>query len=298
MTPGRPGNPANVLVLESVLSPAQFSQFFPRAHPAYTYTNLLRAVAKFPAICEQPDICRRTLANMFAHFQQETAGLVYLREINKSNYCATWTAWVVSAYPCTPGKQYYGRGAKQLSWNYNYGAFSLAMYGDSSVLLKNPDLVADTWLNFASGIWFFVTPQPPKPSMLSLVDGSWQPNDEDKARGLRAGLGATTMAINGEIECGNRAGNNRASQNRQTAYKRFSAELSVDIVGEKLDCVDMKPFNEKGSSNPAIYWAPETRCRLVRWQTAFPALLEGEHSRCLSQGTYLTYLAYLYRFLY
>ena len=30
---------------------------------------------------------------MFAHFQQETAGLVYLREINKSNYCATWSNW-------------------------------------------------------------------------------------------------------------------------------------------------------------------------------------------------------------
>ena len=65
---------------------------------------------------------RRTLATMFAHFQQETAGLVYLREINKSGYCATWSPWVTAAYPCAPGKQYYGRGAKQLSWNYNYGA--------------------------------------------------------------------------------------------------------------------------------------------------------------------------------
>jgi hypothetical protein len=27
------------------------------------------------------------------------------------------------------------------------------------VLLKNPDLVSDTWLNFASALWFFVTPQ-------------------------------------------------------------------------------------------------------------------------------------------
>jgi hypothetical protein len=25
------------------------------------------------------------------------------------------------------------RGAKQLSWNYNYGAFSTAMFGDSQV---------------------------------------------------------------------------------------------------------------------------------------------------------------------
>ena len=104
---------------------------------------------------------------------------------------------VTAAYPCSPGKQYYGRGAKQLSWNYNYGtfyadrrlssiirlshlfttvvlcgmtelrsskhypliipfvgAFSRAMYGDSSVLLKNPELIADTWLNFASALWY------------------------------------------------------------------------------------------------------------------------------------------------
>ena len=31
------------------------------------------------------------------------------------------------------------------------------------VLLNDPDQVSDTWLNFASAIWFYVTPQPPKP---------------------------------------------------------------------------------------------------------------------------------------
>jgi len=252
----------------------------PRAHSAYTYTNFLRAVAKFPAVCTQPDVCRRILANMFAHFQQETAGLVYLREINKGGYCASWSPWVTAAYPCSPGKQYYGRGAKQLSWNYNYGAFSRAMFGDSSVLLRDPDLVADTWLNFASAIWFFVSPQPPKPSMLSLVTGSWRPNSEDSARRLEAGLGATTMAINGAIECGHSPANSRASLNRQEAYRRFSAELGVDISGEKLDCEDMLPFNSAGSANPAIYWAPEQGCRLVGWQTAFSGLLEGDHALC------------------
>ena len=76
------------------------------------------------------------------------------------------------SYPCEPGQKYYGRGAKQLSWNYNYGAFSQAMFGDPQVLLDQPELVATTWLNFASAIWFFVSPQPPKPSMLQVVDGS------------------------------------------------------------------------------------------------------------------------------
>ena len=79
------------------------------------------------------------------------------------------------------GQKYYGRGAKQLSWNYNYGAFSLAVFGDATVLLDRPDLVASTWLNLASALWFLVTPQPPKPSMLEIITEEWRPNSADIA---------------------------------------------------------------------------------------------------------------------
>ena len=51
----------------------------------------------------------------------------------QSPYCATWNDWVVKAYPCASGQMYYGRGSKQLSWNYNYGAFSQAIFGDAQV---------------------------------------------------------------------------------------------------------------------------------------------------------------------
>ena len=88
---------------------------------------------------------------MFAHIQEETAGLRYIEEIDKGSYCADW---VSAAFPCSPGQRYFGRGAKQLSWNYNYGAFSKAMFGDANVLLERPELVASTWLNFASAMWF------------------------------------------------------------------------------------------------------------------------------------------------
>ena len=51
--------------------------------------------------------------------------------------------------PCGKDKDgdflsYFGRGAKQLSYNYNYGPFSEAMYGDVRTLLDKPELVADT----------------------------------------------------------------------------------------------------------------------------------------------------------
>ena len=66
------------------------------------------------------------------------------------------------------GQNAVSRGAKQISYNYNYGQFSTFMYGDPLHLLKNPELLATTWLALASAVWFFVMPQPPKPSMLEV----------------------------------------------------------------------------------------------------------------------------------
>jgi len=132
-------------------------------------------------------VCAKELATIFAHFAQETGandpsggatggvtekwrqGLYWLTEIYCSpggggagsvgcNYFST--GWSATAFP-RPNTtvQYYGRGAKQLSWNYNYGPFSKVMYGDKSVLLNNPEKVADEgWLAIASAFWFYTTP--------------------------------------------------------------------------------------------------------------------------------------------
>ena len=214
---------------------------------------------------------------MFAHFQQETWGLYYLEEIGQpEGYCSD------GMYPCVPGKSYYGRGAKQLSWNYNYGAFSNAMFGDSMILLNDPDLVTTTWLNFAATMWFYVTPQPPKPSMLQVVEGTWIPNDVDTSSNLEPGLGASIMILNGGIECGYYPGNPTAADNRAIYYKEFAAELGVDITGEKLDCKDMTSFSLEGSAGGLeLYWDQTMNCKLVNWQTAFSALVEGDYANCL-----------------
>jgi len=282
ITDGGADNPANVKILQSVFSSSDFAKFFPNANPAYTYENFLKAIGKFPSVCTCVNTCKKTLATMFAHFHQETADLLYLEEINKSDYCANWNAWINKAYPCVPGKQYYGRGAKQLSWNYNYGRFSEEMFGDASILLNNPGKIANTWLNFASAIWFYVTPQPPKPSMMAVVDGTWKPNSADVSRNILPGFGATTMIINGALECGAAPSNPTASSNRQASYKNYAAIFNLDISGEKLDCVDMQQFDRTGSASVAMYWAPESGCKLVTWQTAYSALIEGNHARCLA----------------
>ena len=276
--PLRSSNPQNVKNVEAIFPESIFNQFFPDRNVAYTYTNFLKAIGKYPSICRTADLCPKILANMFGHIQQETANLVYIEEINKSPYCADWSTWVVEAYPCVSGQMYYGRGAKQLSWNYNYGAFSNAMFGDAMILLNNPDLVATTWLNFAASMWFYVTPQPPKPSMLQVLDGSWVPNSQDLASNLVPGFGVTTMIINGALECGSW---NQQAQNRANYYTQYAQQLGVDISGEKLLCNDMQQFSDQGSAGGvAMYWAPETQCSLVTWQTAYSALIEGDYSKC------------------
>ena len=72
--------------------------------------------------------------------------------------------------------------------SYNYGPFSDAMFGSVHNLLDNPELVASTWLNLASATWFYTFPQPPKPSMLHVLDGTWTPNEKDKQNGLESGM--------------------------------------------------------------------------------------------------------------
>ena len=77
------------------------------------------------------------------------------------------------------------------------------MFGDVNVLLQDPDRVArEGWLAMSSAIWFAMTPQAPKPSIHEVVAGFWQPNERDVAAGIKQGFGATTLIINGGIECG------------------------------------------------------------------------------------------------
>ena len=57
--------------------------------------------------------------------------------------------------------------------------------------------------------------------------------------------------------------------------------FALDISEEKLGCEDMSAFSAAGAANPALYWAPESACSLVTWQTALSALVEGNYQRCL-----------------
>lgn len=325
ITAGNANNPANVQRIEAILSISDWDYLFPKRATEYTYNNFLKAAGKFPAFCgdysdgrDADLICRKSLATMFAHFSQETGGhtshwdvaewrqgLYWLRETGwtedmRGGYNSECNPdiWQGQTWPCgafTDGafKSYFGRGAKQLSYNYNYGPFSEAMFGDVRTLLDNPELVADTWLNLASAVFFYVYPQPPKPSMLHVVDGTWQPNVRDLNNGLLPGFGVTTQIINGGVECGGSV-EVQQSLNRIHYYQNFTDYLNVPVPNDEvLGCKGMQQFGADGSGALLIYWerdwnwSAETpdgqsyACQLVGYQTPFSAFKTGDYVKCV-----------------
>jgi len=325
--PGNPNNPDNVRRVEFILSEENYEDLFPRRHRSYTYRRLLQAIGKFPAVCgylgkedKSDSVCRRTLATMFAHFTQETGahnpsdkdyeewrqGLHLVRELGCTdtspgcgyNDNCEKTDSITKKWACGEDrsgkyKKYYGRGAKQLSYNFNYGQFSQAMFGEGRLLLDYPDFVADTWLNLASATWFYTTPQPPKPSMLHVIDGTWVPNSEDRRNGISPGFGATINIINGGLECNTKDGKeSKQARNRIAYYKQFAWYLYVDYENEELGCARQQQFTAGGAGALPIYWdkdwATPYSCKLVNYQTAHSALVEGEYIDCVEENFKVT----------
>ncbi len=323
---GRAANPVNVKRVERLLSSNDWQNLFVMRDPSYTYVRFLQAIAKFPAVCADYSdgrnadaICRKGLATMFAHFAQETGahdpnsatpqwrqGLYFLKEAgcrDDDTSCgynaecdpATWQGqtWPCGKNPNGSFKKYYGRGAKQLSYNYNYGPFSDAMFGTVRTLLEKPELVADTWLNLASAVFFYVYPQPPKPSMLHVIDGTWKPNAADAAANITAGFGATINIINGGIECNSGTDKPQAT-NRISYYKSMANYFAVPVpTTEALSCATQKPFPSNGGGAQLLNWEQDwaydpTRadgksyaCKLVNYQTPFNALKAGDYVKCV-----------------
>ncbi|EZG43779.1 chitinase [Gregarina niphandrodes] len=193
---------------------------------------------------------------------------------------ATQDFWSVF-YPCPGNVTYFGRGSHQVTYQANYGLFSISIKNDAFYLCNNPDEVATTYLNFASGIWFSVTPQSPKPSMVWVLDGTWQPNDADKANNLEPGFGATISIIN-PIECGQAS--NAAAEGRQNKLKQIAAFLDFDIAEfGKLDCADSKDFSAQGSAVADLYLKPgqNFNCETTGDNTPFMITRPGDYKRCV-----------------
>lgn len=105
-----------------------------------------------------------------------------------------------------------------MSWNYNYGAFSEVLveskYDSVMYLLENPDLVhTDAFTVFTSALWFYMTPQSPKPSIHDVATGFMVPTSADDDAQMGPTFGTSTNIINGGQECGG-GGENEKSISR------------------------------------------------------------------------------------
>ncbi|MGR5230238.1 chitinase [Photobacterium damselae] len=331
--PGLDSNPDNVKRAERVFPEYEWDFLTGMAAPEYTYTRFLRAIGKFPAFCgeytdgrDSDAICKKSIVTAFAHFAQETGGhigkdnawdnplgleewqqaLVHVREMGWSEGQEGYTTgcgqndWQNKRWPCEKGQGYFGRGAKQLSYHFNYGAFSEVMFdGDATVLLKNPALVADSWLNLASAIWFFLTPQAPKPAMLHVIDRTWVPSERELDAGIGYGFGTTINVINGGIECGEQNKDKGQPVNRIRYWEGLSSHYQIPIESdEKNTCWQQTPYgsiNLNGAkdvlyTNWEASWKYHSdrpggvsfECELVGYQTAYSALTPGDYEKCVT----------------
>ncbi|KAL5791300.1 hypothetical protein ACOSQ2_006188 [Xanthoceras sorbifolium] len=233
-----------------IISRSQFDQMFKHRNDCtskgfYSYDAFISAAKSFPAFATSSGDAatnKREVAAFLAQTSHETTGgwptapdgpyawgYCFLSEQNPpSSYCDP-------KFPCP--KKYYGRGPIQLSWNYNYQKCGQAIGAD---LINNPDLLTtNAVISFKSALWFWMTPQSPKPSCHDVIAGRWQPSDDDQSASRVPGYGMITNIINGGIECGH--GTDPKVEDRIGYYKRYCDILGIGY-GNNLDCYGQRPF--------------------------------------------------------
>jgi hypothetical protein len=247
----RPAPPASPL--GSLLNARTWDSLFPHRNALYTFDAFHKAASRFPDFLAEQDpvMQRRELAAFLANIAQETSGgwpqapggyfawgLYFTEEIHGGTYADTSK----HIYPPVPGQSYFGRGPVQLSWNYNYGQFSQAWFGDKTILLNHPEtLTKNGELAFASALWFWMTTQPPKPSCHDVMSGAWSPTPNDSTGGRVPGFGATVNIFNGGVECGKETMSK--TQYRYDYYLKFCTYFHVS-PGPNVSCAGQRPFGQ------------------------------------------------------
>ena len=81
-----------------------------------------------------------------------------------------------------------------MRWNSNYGKFSKAYFDEeffgNEILLSNPELW-DIEPAFISAMWFYMTPDYPKPSAHDVITGLFQPSIGDTNSFVSNDFGST-----------------------------------------------------------------------------------------------------------
>ena len=237
------------------LSESEFDALFPMrttdnclaagANTTYTYANFISAASWFPDFVNEGSVDdqKRELAAFLAQTSHETGGggvtggYCYTKELYcQANDCSNAYSAPSGIYPSTAGKIYYGRGAIQLSWNYNYGKASQELTGSASTLLNNPEIVATSDWAFKTAIWYWMDNTETRPSPHRLITGL--------ATGDTRGntFAAVTNAINGGLEC--LGGPNQDKQDIRIAYyEKYVLDLGISVKPASSDLTNSQYLN-------------------------------------------------------
>jgi hypothetical protein len=199
-----------------IISEAQFEALFPKRLPFYTYAGLIEATRAYPAFGGTGTAQQRKqeVAAFLANIMHESIQLQAINEIDTSThdkYCND-----KEGVPCAPGKQYFGRGPIQLSWNFNYALAGKALGLD---LLNDPDMVSRVpAVAWKTALWYWMEINGPAPI----------PSHAAMARSLS--FGETVRSINGILECSKTPDNigYRQQQTRISNYLSISKLLGVE----------------------------------------------------------------------
>lgn len=253
--------------VEELITEFQFNQMFPnRGYPScaadgalttYTYANLVEAASWFPDFANVGTLeeRKRELAAFLAHTSHETGGgdltwgYCFTQEVGCNNgTCNQYNQTSNTQYPAVSGNSYHGRGAIQLSWNYNYGPASEDLTGDKMLLLNNPDLVKNSQYAYLTAIWFWMNPANFRPSPHDIINGAAQGDSRSNK------FSTVTNAINGGIECGNSS--KLVQQNRRVGYfQKYANDLGISF----------KPSDANSSDNNYLYCTNQSPLGISPW---------------------------------
>ncbi|KAF4378439.1 hypothetical protein F8388_021633 [Cannabis sativa] len=177
-------------------------------------------------------------------------GLCYNREMSPmQSYCDDYYKLT---YPCSPGADYYGRGALPIYWNYNYGAAGDALKVN---LLEHPEYIEqNATLAFQAAIWRWMTPiKKSQPSAHDVFVGNWKPTKNDTLSKRTPGFGATMNLLYGDSICGK---GDIDEMNVIISHYQYYLDLlgvSREQAGphEMLTCAEQEPFNPPTPAVPA-----------------------------------------------
>ncbi|XAR71140.1 hypothetical protein NMG60_11028270 [Bertholletia excelsa] len=174
-------------------------------------------------------------------------GLCYNKEMSPSqSYCDNY---FINEYPCTPGVDYYGRGALPIYWNYNYGATGEALKVD---LLDHPEYIEqNATLAFQAAIWRWMTPvKKSQPSAHDAFVGNWKPTKNDTLSKRVPGFGTTMNILYGDSVCGQGDVDSMNSIISHYLYYLDLMGVGREEAGpnEVLSCAEQKAFNPSSST--------------------------------------------------